>query len=95
MKINRRKFFNNMLALSAVTYVKPSDFVTFQNGQPLYHDFQAMSGTSMKLPYASSRIIILAQLRRFDLIKELINELQLRNGTSIEIEDHQWGSNRG
>lgn len=89
--INRRKFFCNMLALSAVTSVKPSSVthVTAPTG------FVAMSGTSMATPEMSSRIAMLVQLSRQIGKTETIDALQRRIGTESKIENHQWRPDGG
>jgi len=71
-KINRRKFFSNILALSVVTCVKPSD-VTHVTGST---GFAAMSGTSMEVPQMSGRLVLMTRLGRHDLAREIINDLQ-------------------
>jgi len=62
-KINRRKFFSNILAVGAVTCVKPLNVthVTAPTG------FVTMSGTSMTIPEMSGVIALAVCLKRNDL----------------------------
>lgn len=94
-KLNRRNFFKVAAVLPSVITSKPSDFVTFEHGQPLYHGFQAMSGTSMELPRMIGRVEILAQLSRQTDKTRIIDELQRRIGTESKAENYQWRSDRG
>jgi hypothetical protein len=79
MKINRRRFFSNLLALSAVTCLKPLN-VAAPTG------FISMSGTSMEIPQMSGMLAMAVSLKRNDLVREIIHDLQRRTGTEIKIE---------